>query len=153
MGARSKAVQQVLVVDDDLSLAMALRQRLAAPRRKTCCVVRAADARALQSCYDVGVLDPKLEDGCGVALAQELLESGTITTAIFFTDVDLPHVLELAQSVGHCVKKSDGFESVIRRVQEHLDLTHAADAADDDEPPSSGKYPSTRASGRGSYRF
>lgn len=153
MGARHKAIQQVLVVDDDHSLAMTLRRRLTAPGRKTRCVVRAADARVLPSCYDVAILNTHLPDGCGVALAQELLASGTISTAVFFTDVDLPHLLEIAQTVGECVSKSSGVESVIRRVLERLDATHAADSADDEAPPSSGRYAVTRASGRRSYRF
>lgn len=153
MGGRHKAIQQVLVVADDLSLAMSLRQRLVAPGRKTCCVVRAADARALPSCYDVAILDARLEDGCGVALAQELLASGTIGAAVFFTDVSVPRVLELARTVGECVNKSEGVERVVRCVKERLAATHAADAVDDDSPPSSGKYATPRASGRRSYRF
>ncbi len=153
MGARQKAIQQVLVVVDDLSLAMAIRRRLGAPGRTTRCVVRAADARDLPSCYDVGIFDTHLEDGCGIALAQELVASGTIGTAVFVTDVSASRVLELARTVGECVSKSAGVEGVVGRVKERLAATHAADAADDDAPPSSGKYPTSRASGRRSYRF
>jgi DNA-binding response OmpR family regulator len=148
MGARQHAIQQILLVDDDLSLAMTLRQRLAGPGRNTTWVTRAIDARALPSCYEIGILNTHLVDGCGIALAQELIASGTIANALFFTDTKLPHVLDLAQSVGECLTRSMGVESVIRRVNERLAATCAADAADDEVPPSSGRHPTSRRSTR-----
>lgn len=140
MGARQyHPLQQILVVDSDLSLSQSVRKRLVAPSRRIQCVPTAFAARHLSNCYEVGVFHTDLPDGCGIELARELIRSGTICSAVFLARaLDAERARE-ARQLGECVSVASGVEAIAAAVRRQLRERRAEDEADKVPPPSSGR--------------
>ena len=133
------SAQQLLVVEDDVTVARALSRTLA---RRGFSVAVARSCRAallLVQTYDFAVLDLDLPDGNGVDLARQLLDSGKVPGVLFFTGSTDPVLLARAQRIGSVITKASGTSEVLALLASH--------SAEGVEPPQSGTAPSTKARG------
>ena len=103
----------ILHVENDAvvarSVARVLRHRGLAVERVAGC----RDARRVGQSYAIGIFDIDLDDGNGLALAEELTHRGLVRRAIFFTantDVDMYSV---ASSFGLVVSKAQGASALL----------------------------------------
>src|SRR5690606_14213774 len=71
------------------------------------------DARQLGQRYDVGIFDVDLDDGNGVALAEELTRSGLVRRAIFYTASTDDGLCAQALGFGPVINKSNGATALL----------------------------------------
>jgi DNA-binding NarL/FixJ family response regulator len=75
-----------------------------------------AQARGGSSRFDVGVFDLELPDGSGLELAVELIGSGRVQGAVFFTACRDPEILEDAERFGLVVPKDGTLQRLVDAV-------------------------------------
>ncbi|HEY4104694.1 MAG TPA: response regulator [Polyangiaceae bacterium] len=128
--------QQLLVVEDDVTIARALSRTLARHGFSVAIARSCAAARSLTQRFDYAVLDLDLPDGNGVDLARDLLAKDRVPSVAFFTGSSDPALVARARRIGNVVMKSSGTSEILALLaQENL------------EAPESHTAPSNRACG------
>lgn len=96
----------LLLVEDDLPLARALRRSFVARGLRVLHVPRCAAALALHGHFRAAIFDIDLPDGNGAELARELLSRGVVGRALFYTACSNPDQLARARAIGPLSFKS-----------------------------------------------
>jgi CheY-like chemotaxis protein len=110
---------QVLVIDDDPILIDVVRRLLTRAGLDVVTAASAAEARARTERFSVGVFDIELGSDCGVDLAEQMLATGWVAGAVFYTGGASEAKLARAARLGPVVSKG---EHPNRLVQEVADL-------------------------------
>lgn len=126
--------QQVLLVEDDVTVARALSRTLARCGHAVTVARSCSAARTLTHTFDVAILDLDLPDGNGVDLARELIHAGKVPSVVFFTSSTDRALLARARRRGAVVMKASGTGLLLSLL--------FPDAAD---PPQSGTAPSQKS--------
>jgi ActR/RegA family two-component response regulator len=111
-----------LVIDDDRILLEVVKRLLARAGLDVTAVPSAAQARARTERFQVGVFDIELGGECGVDLAAEMVGSGQVQAAVFFTGGASDAKLARATRLGPVVSKG---EHPKRLVEVVLELIHS----------------------------
>ena len=109
---------RVLVVDDDELVARAVARALRAKGHTVQAVHSAAEARALDHCFDAAVLDINLGDGSGIDLAAELLDACVVHSVTFFSGSTDPNERLRSADYGSFVQKTDGVDELVGALHE-----------------------------------
>jgi DNA-binding NarL/FixJ family response regulator len=112
----SDAASRLLLVEDDPEFSRVLSRFLRRERLEVTAAPSCAAARALTCWFDVGVFDIGLGDGNGVDLAEQLLSSGHVGRAVFFTAASRTPLLHRTSRLGPVVRKQDGVEALVQVV-------------------------------------
>jgi DNA-binding response OmpR family regulator len=124
--------QRLLLVEDEAALSRALARLLRRRGYEVVMAGSAAAARAVSGTYTLGIFDIDLPDGDGVALARELLQSGVVARALFFSGTREPEQHRRAEKVATFVDKGDGFPQLIATIDRAMESQRARVAGDDD---------------------
>lgn len=103
----------ILLVEDERQLARAISRTLRTQGFDVVAAPSSAMARVLDCRFKVGVFDIDLGDGSGVDLARELLASGRVSQAVFFTATTAVAELEAAAALGPVVSKCEGVDALL----------------------------------------
>jgi DNA-binding response OmpR family regulator len=103
---------RLLVVEDNPVLARPLARFLAQSGYTVQHADRCASARAAVGPFDVGVFDILLPDGSGIDLCTELLASGTVDAAVFYTGIVDAALLQQAAYIARVVKKTESADAL-----------------------------------------
>jgi DNA-binding response OmpR family regulator len=102
------APRRLLVVEDDKALARALARLLRSYGHDVYLAETCSEARAAPGRFSLSVFDIDLPDGDGVDLARELLDSGKIKRAVFFTGANHGSISQRAAGYGPIITKTRG---------------------------------------------
>jgi two-component system, NtrC family, response regulator AtoC len=108
---------RVLHVENDALVARAVARVLNRRGFTTASVDSCSDARTLEGAFDVGVFDVDLGDGNGVGLAEELLQHGKVTSAVFFTGTVDGELLRRAATSGGVIRKPEGVDALMTELE------------------------------------
>jgi len=111
-----KEHERILLVEDDPELCRAVARILRREGLEVTAAPSCAAARALTCPFELGVFDIGLGDGDGVELAEQLLDQGRVTRAVFFTNAGRVEIQRRARRVAPVVQKSDGAEALLQVV-------------------------------------
>jgi ActR/RegA family two-component response regulator len=103
----------ILHIEDDPLVTRALGRAFAARGRRLTAVESCAEARSQRRSFAAAIFDIDLPDGDGVALAAELLESGSVGRAVFYTGTKDADVLRRARALGRVVAKGEPLEALL----------------------------------------
>jgi DNA-binding response OmpR family regulator len=112
LGMQSSA-QQLLVVEDDVTVARALSRTLSLRGFAVTIARSCSAARTLNRLFDFAILDLDLPDGNGVDLARELIASSRVPSVVFFSGSRDTALLARARRVGRVVMKSTGTSEIL----------------------------------------
>jgi len=104
---------QLLVVEDDITVARALSRTLAQRGFSVSIARSCSAARALAQHFAFAILDLDLPDGNGVDLARELIASSRVPSVVFFSGSRDAALLARARRVGTVVMKSSGTSEIV----------------------------------------
>ena len=113
----------VLHVENDAVVARSVARVLRHGGLSVQRVAGCRDARQLDHCFNVGIFDVDLEDGNGVALAEELTQRGLVRHAIFFTANTDGKLRAQASGVGLVVNKANGATALLDALRDHRNGT------------------------------
>lgn len=122
--------RRLLVTEDDAGLARALARLLRSYGHDVYVASSCAEARLATDRFSLGVFDIELPDGNGVTLAAELLESGRVKRAVFFTGAEDPSSLRDATALGPVVTKARGVAVLRIAIENQLELDAARAVGD-----------------------
>ena len=105
--------QRLLVVEDDVTVARALSRTLARAGFSVASARSCSAASALPQTFDSAILDLDLPDGNGVDLACALLNSGKVSSVLFFTSCIDSALLARARCIGSVVMKPLGTSPIL----------------------------------------
>ena len=105
----------VLVIEDDPTVARALRRALGVASVDCLIASSIAEVRAAQGKFRVAIVDVNLPDGNGIDLYDELLANERVGCGIFFTATENESDKARASSVGTLIPKSEGVEAAVSR--------------------------------------
>jgi DNA-binding NtrC family response regulator len=120
----------LLLVEDDLKLAHAVRAELARSGFDVTIATSPDAARALDSTFDAGVFDLSLADECAVELALELVAAERVGRVLFFTAGSWQPVLRRAMKVGPVIEQEQGPVALL------AELTQPSERPSDVDPAS-----------------
>lgn len=100
-----EALLPVLLVEDDVLAARAVERVLRRARMQVVLAQNCQQARRIPGHFRTGVFDVELGDGCGVALAAELMAAERLETVVFYTACTIPERLNEAERLGEIVLK------------------------------------------------
>jgi DNA-binding response OmpR family regulator len=106
-------VSRVLVVEDYPPLATVLAIGVGRLGHEVQRVGSAQRARALEVNFDCAIVDIDLPDGCGVDLAQELLESERAQGVFFYTATRDQALRVRASEFGSVIDKSEPLQTLL----------------------------------------
>lgn len=110
----------VLVIEDDPTVARALRRALGLASITCTIATSASEVRAIEQTYKVAIVDVNLPDGNGIDLYDELHKSDKVGPGIFFTATDDEADKARATRIGTLVPKSRGVDAAVSQVLESL---------------------------------
>src|SRR4051812_15988979 len=96
---------RILVVEDEAALAEATARILRHEGYEVVVVGSADDARDAIGTFDCGVFDIDLSGSTGIEVATDLLDSGTVWRAVFYTALVDGDALAEAEALGPVVHK------------------------------------------------
>lgn len=70
--------------------------------------------------FELGIFDVDLDDGNGVSLARELIDSGLVRRTVFFTACNDELLTESAHGLGHVINKSLGVAALLSTVRDEV---------------------------------
>lgn len=107
---------RVLVVEDEPTVARAVKRALQRHGFHVDAASSHADSLRQFEPYDCGVFDINLPDSDGVELASRLLHRGLVRNAVFFSALDGPRIEQRARQHGFFVHKADGLTALQRAI-------------------------------------
>ena len=119
-------VPQVLVIDDDPILVDVVRRLLSKAGVDVVTATSATEARARSERFAAGVFDIELGRDCGVALAEEMLATGAVAGAVFYTGGASEAKLLRASQLGPVVSKGEHPNRLVDEVTALVDRVRAA---------------------------
>jgi DNA-binding response OmpR family regulator len=107
------ALPTVLVIEDDPTVARALRRALEV--QSVACEIAgsAKEVREIKRTFKLAIVDVNLPDGNGIDLYDELLSEKRVGAGIFFTATDDEQDKQRATLLGPVIPKSEGVEAAV----------------------------------------
>ena len=103
----------VLVIEDDPTVARALRRALTVRSVKCAIASSAKEVRATVGNYKLAIVDVNLPDGNGIDLYDELRSDNRVGVGIFFTATEDENDKERATRLGPLIPKSHGVDAAV----------------------------------------
>lgn len=103
----------VLVIEDDPTVARALRRALQTVRLNCDIAGSAAEVREVGGTYEVAIVDVNLPDGNGIDLYDELKAARRVARGVFFTATDNEQDRARAAKFGKLISKSEGVQAAV----------------------------------------
>ena len=117
VGSRSRLrTPSILVADDDERVAGVVARILESGGLPVVTAHSFGHAQSLTAHFTVGVFDIDLGDGCGVALAEQMVEAGRVRRVVFFSGGVSGERLVRARRLGNVLLK--GVDTLL--LQEHV---------------------------------
>lgn len=107
------ALPTVLVIEDDPTVARALRRALRV--RSVACEIAssAKEVREMTRRFQLAIVDVNLPDGNGIDLYDELLSKNRVAAGVFFTATDDEQDKQRATLLGPVIPKSKGVDAAV----------------------------------------
>lgn len=106
-GDGSDRVHNVLIVDDDPSIRVALGRLLRLAGHETTELGGAAEVAIHRDCHEVGIFDLELGDGSGLDAARSAVARRIVRRVVFFSGTASHSLIEEAARLGHFISKPD----------------------------------------------
>jgi CheY-like chemotaxis protein len=107
------STRTVLLVEDSELVVRALRRLLSRSEFSVTAAKSCDEALGQEAQFDLGVFDIDLPDGSGIQVAEQLLESGRVRRAVFFSGSSDMDDWRRAAARGAFVKKSAGAPALL----------------------------------------
>lgn len=103
---------RVLVVEDNPILARPLVRLLSQSGHLVEHIDSCGAARTLRGPFDAGVFDIELSDGSGIDLCSDLLASGVVLSAVFYSGACNASLVAHAQQIAPLVRKTESADAL-----------------------------------------
>lgn len=111
---------EVLVIEDDPTVARAIRRALQVESVSCQVATTAEEVRACVGRFKVAIVDVNLPDGNGIDLYDELKTKARVGCGIFFTATDDEGDKARATGLGTLIPKSAGIDAAVARAVRSL---------------------------------